>query len=115
MSADLHARLTAAVEARLARAVATRQPSDAIPMSVWEDGFTKVRQELEAEVERYCRRDLDVLRRHAPTKWGEYVYCTGDHLADLFIEDCRELKALAEAYETTTPAEQVDTEEAPEC
>lgn len=61
---DLHERLTAAIQARLDEAVAAQQPSDAVPMSIWEEGFTKVANRLQAEIERHCRADLERLTQH---------------------------------------------------
>jgi hypothetical protein len=86
-------------------------------MSVWEDGFTKVRQGLEAEIERYCRRDLKVLERHdlcEDYEPDDEMYCAGCRGYDP-PWPCIEIFDLAEAYVITTPAEQVDTEEAPKC
>lgn len=61
---DLHERLTVTIQARLDKAVAAQQPSDAVPISIWEEGFTKITQALEAEIERHCRADLKRLTEH---------------------------------------------------
>lgn len=77
----LHDQVKAEIQRRLALAQAAQQPSDAVHMSIWEDGFTKVRQGLEAEIARQCEAALRMLERHRPREFH-----TPD--VDMVICDC---------------------------
>lgn len=75
----LIARLRGAIDDRFRTAAQALRPSDAVPISVWEDGFTKVRQALELEVANGAIFARYVLSLH------------GTHGADYACAGCGEL------------------------
>ena len=99
MSDDLHTRLHTAITTRLEAAKAVAKPSDAIPVSVWEEGFGKIRRGLEAEIARHCEADLARLSEHEPCTdcWSDRKHDPICHRCANFAP-CREERRLATVY-----------------
>jgi hypothetical protein len=104
--ADLHTRLTAAVNARrgLARAVIAFEPytatiSNNTSQALGDAVAAHLRANDPATVIRHCERDLKVLERHAPEERFAQsgVWCA--YCGRTELRDCIDITELAAAYE----------------